>query len=298
MDDALITDSRNAKASAYWEGQIRVAVQDGSLRFFFLNKGSMYDRKGFKMLAALNQHCYPDSVVNAFTTLMSLFNDGMSESNEIMAFRSRFHGIVNDMSSCKIILPPVLMVMFFLCSLHSCYDDLLKQFCSCYKSLESASLDSILADVRYQDELVGSDKKLPAGKGPKAAATATSSAANKHGKEWRSPYEWLASFDIKSVRKRWTCLLAGNGFCPICHCDKDKHAPAACPLLAELNLKLILVSPPAGPPAAAPAPAASPSPGGYSAVADEASTSTGSATAPSGLVATVKGEYNFDNNFY
>ncbi len=262
----------------------------------------MYDGKGFEMLAALNQHCCPDSVVNAFTTLMLLFNDSMSESEEIMAFRSRFHGMVNDMSRCKIILPPVLMVMFFLHSLHSCYDDLLKQFCSCYKSLESASLDSILADVRYQDEnkLVGSDKKLPAGKGPKAAAAATSSAVNKHGKEWPNPYKWLASFDIKSIKKRWTCPLAGNGFCPICHRDKDKHAPAACPLLAELNLKLILVSPPAGPPAAAPAPAASPSPGGHSAVADEASTSglTGSATAPSGLVATVKEEYNSNNNFY
>ncbi len=57
-------------------------------------------------------------------------------------------------------------------------------------------------------------------------------------------------------------LLAENGFCPVCHCDKVKHAPTACLLLAELNLKLIRVSPPAGPPAA------SPSPGGRSAIAD------------------------------
>ncbi len=54
LDDALVTDSRNAKASAYWEGQIRVAIQDGSLHFLFENKVSMYDGKGFKMLAALN----------------------------------------------------------------------------------------------------------------------------------------------------------------------------------------------------------------------------------------------------
>ena len=59
------------------------------------------------------------------------------------------------------------------------------------------------------------------------------------------------------------------------------------------------MSPPAGAPAAAPAPAASPSPGGHSAVADEASAlgSTGSATAPSGLVATVAEEFDSDNNF-
>jgi hypothetical protein len=93
--------------------------------------------------------------------------------------------------------------------------------------------------------------------------------------------------------------LAGNGFCPICHRDKDKHALTTCPLLAELNLKLIRVSPPAGPPAAAPAHAASPSPGGHYAIADEASTSgsTGLATAPSCLVAEVAEEYDSDNNF-
>jgi hypothetical protein len=71
-------------------------------------------------------------------------------------------------------------------------------------------------------------------------------------------------------------------------------------LLVELNLKLIRVSPPAGAPAAAPTPAASPSPEGRSAVADEASTlgSTGSATALSGLIATVAEEFDSDNNFH
>ncbi len=33
-NNALITDSRNADASCFWEGQIRVAVQEGSLCFF------------------------------------------------------------------------------------------------------------------------------------------------------------------------------------------------------------------------------------------------------------------------
>jgi hypothetical protein len=180
-DYALVTDSTNAEANAYWEGQIRLAVQDGSLHFLFENKGSMYDGKGFKILAVLNQHCCPDSVANAFTTLMSLFNDSVGKLEEVMAFWSRFDGMVNEMSRCKNFLPPVLMVMFFLCSLHSHYDNLLEQFCSCYKSLEGASLDSIVADMHYQDEfkLVGSNKKVPAGKGPKVAGAATSSAVDK-----------------------------------------------------------------------------------------------------------------------
>ncbi len=71
-------------------------------------------------------------------------------------------------------------------------------------------------------------------------------------------------------------------------------------MLAEINLKLIRVSPPAGSPAAASAPAASPTPGGHSAVANEASSLglAGLATAPSGLVLTVAEEFDSDDDFH
>jgi hypothetical protein len=127
-DDALITDSRNAKASSYWEGQIRVAVQEGSLCLLFESKGLLYNGKGFEMLAVLNQHCHPDLVANAFMTLMSNFNDNMSKSEDIMAFQLRFNGMLNEMSRCKIFIPPMLMVMSFLRLLHSCYETILNQF--------------------------------------------------------------------------------------------------------------------------------------------------------------------------
>ncbi len=84
------------------------------------------------------------------------------------------------------------------------------------------------------------DKKLPLVKTPKAAAAAASSQEDKQGKEWNSPYEWLAAFNIKGVKKRWTHSLASMGFCLICHRNGDKHSPVNCPLLAELNLKLVL----------------------------------------------------------
>ncbi len=145
----------------------------------------MYDFKGFEMLDALNQHCRPDSIANAFTTLLSLFNDNMGESEEIMAFRSCFDGIVNNMARCKLVIPPILMVMFFLCLLHSCYDDLLEQFWSHYKTLKGSSLNLIVADVRYHNKFKfdGLDKKAPAPSGPKAAAAATSPHVDKQGKE-------------------------------------------------------------------------------------------------------------------
>ncbi len=113
------------------------------------------------------------------------------------------------------------MVMFFLRLLHSCYEVLLEQFWLRYKSLEGASLNSIVADVQYPDEfkLMGPDKKVPAGKTPKAAAAAASSAVDKQGNQWNNPYEWLASFNIKRIKKHWMGSLAGTSFCPIYHRD-------------------------------------------------------------------------------
>jgi hypothetical protein len=180
-------------------------VQEGLLHFLFENKGSLYDGKGFEMLDALNQHCRPDSVASAFITLLSLFNDNMGELEEIMAFHSHFDEMVNNMAQCKIVFPPILMVMFLFCSLHSHHNDLLEQFWSHYKSLEGASLDSIVADVCYHDEFkfIGLDKKAPAPKGPKAAGAATSPHIDKQEKEWNNPYDLLPSFNIKSVKKGW-----------------------------------------------------------------------------------------------
>ena len=296
-DGKLITDDRNAEASAYWEGQLRVAVQDGSLRFLFENKGSMYDGKGFEMLDALHRHCRPDTVANAFSTLMSLFNDSMGENEDIMAFRSRFDGMINEMSRYKIVIPNLLMVMFFLRSLHSRYSPLLDQCRSCARPFETASLDSIVSDVHFHDEftVVGKDKKP---KGPNAAAAAASpgttppsGALDKDGKPWNNPWEWLATVKPDSVKGRWKRALSGRGFCPICHRDGDRHAPVACPLLVELNLKLIKITPvgTGASPAPAAVPGPSPSPGGRSAVSDETSATgtSGSASARSGLVAMV-----------
>ena len=79
--------------------------------------------------------------------------------------------------------------------------------------------------------------------------------------------------------------------------------PINCPLLKELNLKLVNGPPPAAAPAPAPPghiPAASPFPGGRSAVADKASASglSGSVDVPLGLVGTVADkEYDLGDDF-
>ena len=103
------------------------------------------------MIDVLNRHCRPDSVANAFTTLMSLFNDVQGDTEPIMEFRSRFEGMVVDMSRCKVIIPPLLLIMIFICALHSRYSDILDQFHSRYKDLEAATIESFVVDVTYHD---------------------------------------------------------------------------------------------------------------------------------------------------
>jgi hypothetical protein len=82
-DSALMTDAANAIASRIWEFQLRLAVKDGLLHFLFESKGALYNGHGFKMLAALDQHCQPESVSNAFSCLKSLFNDVQGENKLI-----------------------------------------------------------------------------------------------------------------------------------------------------------------------------------------------------------------------
>ena len=255
------------------------------------------------MLAVLDQHCRPDTISNAFSTLMSLFNDIQGPLEPILEFCSRFDGMVLDMSRSKILLPPILLVMLFLRALHSRYSDILDQFRSRYKHLEAATVDSVVSDARYHDEfkLVASDKK--GGPTPKAAAANV----DKSGKEWASPFEWLSSYLTKGIKTRWDRAIAGTGICPICHrAEKPWHVPANCPLLKDLNLKLVNGPPSSAPgpaPSPAPAPATSPptpspSPGGHVASTDDRSVSgsVGTPSAPLVLMASVAGGDDFDSD--
>jgi len=221
---------------------------------------------------------------------MSLFNDVQGDSEPIVEFRSRFNGMIMDMSCCKVIIPPLLLVMIFIRALHSRYSDILDKFRSRYKDLDSATVDSVVADIKYHDsfQLVDHTKKTPKKGGPGASAVAV----DKSGKEWSTPFEWLSSFSIKVVKTRWDRALAGTDICPICHrAEKPWHVPTNCPLLKYLNLKLVAGPPPnpaptpANSPTSAPAPASS-SPGGRIASTDVSA----SGSAPSGLMASVADE--------
>jgi hypothetical protein len=168
------------------------------------------------------------------------------------------------------------------------------------EDLETASIDSVVADVKYHDEfqLVDSKQKTPRKGGPGGSAVAV----DKAGKEWSNPFEWISSFSVKSIKTRWDRAIAGKGICPICHrAEKPWHVPANCPLLKDLNLKLVNgpaktpAPAPAGSPTPAPA-AASPTPGGRVASADGSAPGD---VAPSGLTAAVEeDEYSSDGDLF
>ncbi len=76
-----------------------------------------------------------------------------------MEYRAWFDGFTIELSRCKVALLTILLVIFFLCSLHSDYSNILEQFCSRFKWIESATIDSIVLDASYHDKFTLADSK-------------------------------------------------------------------------------------------------------------------------------------------
>jgi hypothetical protein len=196
-DEVLTTNSGNQEASQVWAGQLCIAVWDGSLCFRFENKGTLFHGRRFKMLATLIQHCCPDSVSNAFTSLLSLFNDVQGEIESILEYRSHFDGLTHELARCKVLIPSILLVMLFLWALHGCYISIVDQFRLCFKLIITATIDSIVSDITYHDgfQVINHSKKGMPGSSPGPcvpAAELANTNANCQGKVQKTPFEWLA----------------------------------------------------------------------------------------------------------
>jgi hypothetical protein len=142
------------------------------------------------MLATLVQHCHPDLVSNAFSSLLSLFNNIQGAGESILEYQARFDSLTIKLSHCKVLLPLILSVMLFLGGLYSCYSNIVEQFWSCFKQIETASIDSIVLDVTFHDRFTLVDLKkgkLADSSGPKPSATATNT--NRQGKIWQFPFK-------------------------------------------------------------------------------------------------------------
>jgi hypothetical protein len=125
---SLTTDVRNFDVSCALEGQLRLAVKEGSLCFLSENKGSQFHGCSFEMVDTLMQHCHPDTVSDAFTSLLSLFNDVQRNSKSIIKYCSCFDSLTLELARCKVVIPSNLLVMLFLHALHSWYEEIADAF--------------------------------------------------------------------------------------------------------------------------------------------------------------------------
>jgi hypothetical protein len=198
-----------------WEGQLCLAVNAGSHQYLFKNKGDLYNGRGFEMLAALMQHCRPDSVANAFTSLLSLFKDVQVSKEPILQYHSRFDGIVMKLSWCKFAIPQILMVMLFLRAIHSRYSDLLEQFCTQFRCIKMATLDSIVKDIKFHNGFTVHEHKGGAKPSfPCAAMAAAGTYSDQKGKVWRTPFEWLSKTRKKLLQVAGCAPLLALEFAP------------------------------------------------------------------------------------
>jgi len=66
----------------------------------------------------------------------------------------RFDGLTLELNCWRVVIPPLLMIMLFVRALHSHYECIVGQFCSCSKNIETAILDSIVADAVFMTYIV------------------------------------------------------------------------------------------------------------------------------------------------
>jgi hypothetical protein len=195
------------------------------------------------MLQVLEDNVHPSSILNSFTTLLALFNNTQGKKESIHEFCSRFEGHLGALCQSLVAIPLILQVMLFLRAMHACYGNLLTQFALKQKDLSLASIDLVVLDAKVVDEftVVGAGgKPKPGTPSPSPCSPAAASVmTDGEGKRYRTPFEWLGTYNPGSITTRWRKSLGGNFHCAFCN-GKEKHHPLKCPLLGELGLKLII----------------------------------------------------------
>ena len=107
-DSALITDSRKALVSQFWEVHIRTALKDGGMP-------DSSSRMPVQRIMTRVSKCFRFSKTttalhpsNTFTTLLSLFNDTQNDTKGIHEFRLRFEGNLLVLSHSSVTIPQIL----------------------------------------------------------------------------------------------------------------------------------------------------------------------------------------------
>ncbi len=168
------------------------------------------------MLATLNAYCHPGSVANAFSSLLSIFNKLQGDDEPTLAFCSCFDGLILEMACCKVVTPPLLLVMLFLSALHICYLDIIEQFWTRHKYLKTMLIEMIITDVTYHNEFILKEPCCPekSSKPPSWIPAASAAHTDNDGTMWSSPFNWLCKgYGDKGIRTLWKKVLGGNSIC-------------------------------------------------------------------------------------
>jgi hypothetical protein len=104
------------------------------------------------MLAIPEANFCPNTFSCAFATFLSLVHDKQDEES-IHEYRACFEGHLHNISWSMVSIPPILQAMLFLQALHPRYKAIIDLFASTQKDISIATIDSIVSDAKFMDEL-------------------------------------------------------------------------------------------------------------------------------------------------
>jgi hypothetical protein len=142
---SLTIDAENLEAGRAWEGQLRLAIKEGSLCFLFEKKGALKFLTLSCSIVTLTQ-----SPTHSLVFSLSLQQCPV-QSKSIIEYCSRFNGLTLELARCKVVIQSILLVMLFLHALHVWYDEILNQFWMHFKPIETPTHNSIISNVTYHD---------------------------------------------------------------------------------------------------------------------------------------------------
>ena len=124
---------------------------------------------------------------------------------------------------------PGLRATWGLCPGHAHYDDLLTQFALKQKDLSLTLIDSVVLDAKFMNEftVIGAGgKPKPGTPSPSPCSPAAASVViDGEDKRYRTPFEWLASYDPGSITTRWRKSLGGIFLLCILQWERETSSP-------------------------------------------------------------------------
>ncbi len=147
----------------------------------------------------------------------------------MLSFCSQFDGLILELAHCKVIIPPLILVILFLRALHSRYSDIVKQFRTWHKPIKSTSINMIVDDITYHHKFILKKARCrdKSQNQPSQIPVATVAHTNNTKTVWSSPFDWLCNHtEIRASRLDGRRLWGGlDLYLPNLQLDRTKTRP-------------------------------------------------------------------------